>query len=145
MAESKLRIANYLDVTLKHSDGSFTTNQISFSTLTNSLTSYRILLNTCQHLLKNSFQAILRGKKYLQKLLLTKKIHLNKAGYINKLVYHTPSASNQENKNKNRQRNVTWFNPPYCKCLTTRIVQSFLYLLDTHFPKNHTVKKIFKK
>ena len=25
---------------------------------------------------------------------------LNKAGYINKLVYHTPSASNQENKQK---------------------------------------------
>ena len=28
---------------------------------------------------------------------------LNKAGHIN---------SNQENKNKNRQRNVTWFNLP---------------------------------
>ena len=25
---------------------------------------------------------------------------LNKAGYINKLVYHTPSTSNQENKKK---------------------------------------------
>ena len=27
---------------------------------------------------------------------------LNKAGYIKKLVYYTPSASNQESKNKNR-------------------------------------------
>ena len=25
---------------------------------------------------------------------------LNKAGYINKLAYHTPSTSNHENKNK---------------------------------------------
>ena len=38
---------------------------------------------------------------------------LNKADYINKLVYHTPSASNQDNKNKKRHRNVIWFNRPY--------------------------------
>ena len=31
---------------------------------------------------------------------------LNKAGYIGKLVYHAQSASNQENKNKNHQRNI---------------------------------------
>ena len=60
---------------------------------------------------------------------------LNKAGYINNLVYHTPSTSNQENKNKSRQRNVIWFNPPYSKSVATRISQSFLHLIDTHFPK----------
>ena len=38
---------------------------------------------------------------------------LNKARYISKLVFHCPSASNQENKNKNCQRNVIWINPPY--------------------------------
>ena len=32
---------------------------------------------------------------------------LDTAGCINELVYQTPSASNQENKNKNRQQNVT--------------------------------------
>ena len=32
----------------------------------------------------------------------------------------TPSAGNQENKNKNCQRNVIWFNPPYSKSVTTR-------------------------
>ena len=41
---------------------------------------------------------------------------LDNASYTNKLVYHTPSASNQENKNKNHQRNIIFFNPPYCKC-----------------------------
>ena len=70
---------------------------------------------------------------------------LNKAGYLNKLVYHTPSASNQENKNKNRQRNVIWYNPPYSKSFTTRIGQSFLHLLDTHIPKNHIFNKIFNR
>ena len=52
---------------------------------------------------------------------------LNKAGYINKLVYHTPSASNQGKKN--RQRNVV----------------SFLRLLETNFPKKHIFNKIFNR
>ena len=58
---------------------------------------------------------------------------LNKAGYINQLVYNAPTASNQENKNKNRKRNVTWFNSPHGKKVTTRISHSFLHLIDTNF------------
>ena len=68
---------------------------------------------------------------------------LNKVGFINKLVYHAPSASNQESKSKNLQQNVIWFNLPYSESVTTRIVQSFLHLMDTHFPENHTYNKIF--
>ena len=64
---------------------------------------------------------------------------------MKKLVCHTPSASNQENKNKNYQRNVILFNPPYSKSVTTRIGQSFLHLLDTHFSKNHVFNKIFNR
>ena len=48
----------------------------------------------------------------------------NKAGNIDKVFYHVLSASIQENKNKNHQRNVTWFNLPYSKRVTTRIGQS---------------------
>ena len=70
---------------------------------------------------------------------------LNKASYINNLVYHTPSTSNQENKNKSRQRNVIWFNPPYSKNVATRIGQSFLHLIDTHFRKTHIFNKIFNR
>ena len=70
---------------------------------------------------------------------------LNKAGYINELVNHTPSTRNQENKNKNRQRGVIWFNSPYSKSVTTRVGQSFLHLLDTHFPENHIFDKIFNR
>ena len=58
---------------------------------------------------------------------------LKKAGCIDKLVYHALTASNQENKNKNWQWNVIWFNLPYS--VTTSIGQSFLYIIDTHVPK----------
>ena len=60
---------------------------------------------------------------------------LNKAGYIDKVAYHTPSVSNQENKKKNHQWNVILFNQPCSKSVTTTIGQSFLYLIDIHFPK----------
>ena len=97
VAESNLKIVNYLDVTLNLNNSSFnlTTNQmILFSTLTKNLTTLLELLNTYQHVLKNGFQTILPMKAiYYEDT-------LNKAGYINNLVYHTPSTSNQENKNK---------------------------------------------
>ena len=70
---------------------------------------------------------------------------LNKVGYINNLVYHTPSTSNQENKNKSRQRNVIRFNQPYSKNVVTRIRQSLLHLIDTHFPKTNIFNKIFNR
>ena len=60
---------------------------------------------------------------------------LTKAGYIDKLAYHAPSASNQESKNKNCQWNALWFNLPCSKSVTTRVGQSFLYQIDIHFPK----------
>ena len=33
----------------------------------------------------------------------------------------------------------------YSKSVTTRIGQSFLHLIDPHFPKNHTLKNIFNR
>ena len=70
---------------------------------------------------------------------------LNKARHLDKIVYHARSTSNQENKNKSRQRNVLWFNLPCSKSVTTRIGQSSLYLIDIYFPQNHTFNKIFNR
>ena len=118
---------------------------ILFSTLTKNLSTLLIVLSTCQHLLKNDFHTIFPIKKIFKEAAIYYEDTLNKAGYINKLVYHTQSASSQENKSKNRQRNVKWFNPSYSKSVTTRIGQSFLHLLDTYFPKNHIFNKIFNR
>ena len=63
---------------------------------------------------------------------------------MDKVAYHAPSAGNQEN-NKNCQRNVVWFNLPCSKSVTTKIDQSFIYLIDIHFPKNHTFNKKFNR
>ena len=64
---------------------------------------------------------------------------INKPGYSNKLVYHNPSASNQENQDNNCRRNIIWFNPPHGENVIARKDQPFLHLIDTHFSKCHTI------
>lgn len=48
-------------------------------------------------------------------------------------------------KIKSHWRNVIWFDTPYAKNVTTRIGRSFLNLIDTQFPKNHTFNKILNR
>ena len=112
-----------------------------FSTSTKNLTTHLI-----KHLLA-SIEKRLSNNSFVEKIFQESAIYyedtLNKAGYLDKVVSHAPSASNQENKNKNRQRNVLWFNLPCSKSVTTRIGQSFLYPIDISFLKKHTFNKIF--
>ena len=44
--------------------------------------------------------------------------------------------------NKNKKRNIIWFNPPYSSNVTTNIDNKFLQILDKHFPKSH---KLFNR
>ena len=78
VAESNLRIVNYLDVTLKLNDGSYRPcdkPDVLFSNLTKNLITALILSSTCKHILKNSFQTISPMKKYFKNYLLIMKIH----------------------------------------------------------------------
>ena len=68
---------------------------------------------------------------------------LEKSGYDHKLVY-TP-CEKQKRKNKNRSRNITYFNPPYSQNVQTNIGEKFLKLIDKHFPPNHVLAKIVNR
>ena len=47
-------------------------------------------------------------------------------------------------KGKNRQRNnILWYNPPHN--VNTNIGHKFLSLIDKHFPKDHSLRKIFNR
>lgn len=48
-------------------------------------------------------------------------------------------------KNKNRKRNIIYFNPPYSKSVETNIGQKFLNLIKKCFPKVNPLSKIFNK
>ena len=60
---------------------------------------------------------------------------LSEAGYDVKLKYN----SNKKTQQKNRKRNIIWFNPPYSKYVVTKVGHYFLKVLD------HKLHKIFNR
>ena len=65
---------------------------------------------------------------------LEKRVALFVCGTIN-------NHSNRFGNNKNR--NVIWFNPPFCKLTKINIGKYFLDLLDKYFNKDNPLSKIF--
>jgi hypothetical protein len=70
---------------------------------------------------------------------------LNKCGYRHILKFETGEGTNQANRTRSRKRNVTWFNPPFSKSVSTNVAKYFLTLVDKHFPRNHKFKKLFNR
>ena len=53
-------------------------------------------------------------------------------------------AQTEVKTNKNRSRNIIWFNPPFSKNVKTNIGKIFLKLIKKDFPNHHRLHKIFK-
>ena len=64
------------------------------------------------------------------------------AGYKQKLTYHPKEAPK---KQRTRQRNILWFNPPWNDEVRTNVGKKFLALLDKHFPKGSIFHKYFNR
>ena len=110
VAESNLRIVNYLDVILNLNNSSFKPYHKPDDIIQYIVKESNHPPSIIKHLVV-SIEKQLSNNSSDEKNIKRSSYLLNKPGYINKLVYHTPSAGNQENKNKNCQRNVIWFNP----------------------------------
>ncbi len=65
---------------------------------------------------------------------------LREAGHRAHLVYQP--KENNSSKEKQRKRNITWFNPPFSNHIKTNIGKKFLSLVDHHFPKTNQLHKI---
>ena len=46
---------------------------------------------------------------------------------------------------RNRQRKVKWFNPPFSRNVKTNVRRTFLTLIDNHFPATSKLHKIFHR
>ena len=71
----------------------------------------------------------------------------NKSGYKYNPSYKEANP-NAPKARRNRQRNVTWFNPPYSQNVETKVgitSKCFLSLIDHHFPKSNPLHKIFNR
>ena len=53
------------------------------------------------------------------------------------LILHTPTINQ---KNQKREREITWFNPPVSKSVSTNVATA---LVIKHFPTSHKLHKMF--
>ena len=67
---------------------------------------------------------------------------LKQSGYDYRLNFK-PEAPKP--KRRNRERNITWFNPPYSANVKTNIGRKFLQIIDDCFTVNHSLRKIFNR
>ena len=71
---------------------------------------------------------------------------LKNSGYKEKLKYmETKNQINTEKRRRNRNRNVTWFNPPYSNNVKTDVGKKFLSLLDRCFPQGNILNQIINR
>ena len=66
---------------------------------------------------------------------------LKKSGFKADFKY----TKNQQQKPKNRSRNIFWFHPPFKKAVSTNNAKVFLQLINRHFSKSHRPHKIFNR
>ena len=98
MAESNLRTINYLDVTLNLNDGSFRPCNKPNDIIQYINKEFNYPLNLIKHL-PGSIEKRLSNNSFDDKIFQESAIYyedtLNKAGYLDKVIYHAPSSSNQ--------------------------------------------------
>ena len=64
------------------------------------------------------------------------------SGFSETLNYIAPKANKEQ---KNRILKIIWFNPPFFRSVKSNIGRIFLRLISKHFPRNHTMQKIFNR
>ena len=69
---------------------------------------------------------------------------LNESGFAHKCSFQEKPHNHQPSKN-HRKRKILWFNPPFSKNVTTDVGKEFFKLLDTNFPKDSPLRKIFNR
>ena len=60
---------------------------------------------------------------------------LDKSGYNHKLTFQKTSTNNTQRIQQ--KRNIIWLNPPFSKSVVTKTGETFLRLIDKHFPPHH--------
>ena len=65
---------------------------------------------------------------------------LDESGYNHKLTYNP-----QPQRNRNRQRKIVWYNPPWNANVKTNLGRKFLNIIDRCFSNGHPLHKILNK
>lgn len=67
------------------------------------------------------------------------------SGYKHVLEYNKDSTTPNTTSEKQRARNIVWYNPPYNKATATNIGRKFLNIVYNTFTEEHILRKIFNR
>ena len=142
--ECNLKTVNYLDVTLDLNTGTYRPYNKP-----NSETNYvHVQSNHPPNIIKqipisiqNRLSNLSANERIFDQSTPHYKEALQRSGYNHNFEYK-PTAANRQ---RNRKRNIIWFNPPFNNNTSTNIGRFFLNLIRKHFPRQHKLNKIFNK
>ena len=144
--EANLKVTDFLDVTLELDTGIYR----PFIKQNNTLLYVNINSNHPPNIQKNIPENI---NKRLNSLSINENVFkeaippyqkaLKDAGYNYQLKYQPPTPATVIPRRPNRPRNITWYNPPFCRSLKTNLGKEFFRILDSCFPKENSLSKIF--
>ena len=146
IAESNQKIVNYLDVTLNLKDGTFRPYHKPGDQMQYIHTESNHPPNIIKHIpasIETRLSNLSSTETIIKESTTHYKNNLQQSGYNKKLTYkHTDTNHQRHSKHK---RKIISFNSPFSKNVSTKIGQSFLSLLDLHFPRNYIYSSIFTK
>ena len=138
-------VANYLDVTVDLSDGSYRPYRkpndipVYINAASNHPPS---ILKHIPRMVERRLQSVSSDKSVFNEAKPPYEEALKRSGFDTTLVY---KDSNKTTGRRSRKRQIIWFNPPYCQSIETNVARKFLILVDKHFPPDHRLRKIFDR
>ena len=60
-------------------------------------------------------------------------------------MQYSTGNNSTSSPSRRRSRNIIWFNRPFSKTVRTNVAQTFLQLINKHFPPKNPLHKIFNR
>ena len=127
ITEYSKKVVNYLDVTFNLNDGTYK----PYHKPDNKITYINVQLNHSPNIIKQPPKTIEQRLSHNSSNVTI----FNEAAPLYEKPCQIKVQSKQEDKTKNRKKNIIWFNQPYNKNVLTKVGHYFLKLLDKHFPR----------
>ena len=139
---------NFLDVTFNLSTGLFSPymkpNNKIFYVHSKSNHPKSILKNLPKNI-ENRLSKISANENIFKEAIPPYQAALEASGYNHDLTFDPNARQGTRPQRKNRNRNVTWFNPPWSNNVKSNIGKQFLAILKESFPPTHKLHKICNK
>ena len=146
--EANHTIINFLDVSFNLSTGLFSpymkpNNEIFY--IHSKSNHPKSILNNLPKNIENRLSKISANENIFNEAKRPYQAALEASEFTHKLTFDPNARQGTGRSRRNRNRNVTWFNPPWSNNIKTKIGEKFLAILKETFPPTHRLHKICNK